>query len=58
MKIHYNVVTQTATVDVTPQELGQITPEAVKGIVRMVIDAIKDVRATLPILDWRKAVEP
>lgn len=58
MKINYNVVTQNVSVELTPQDMGQITPEIVHGIVKMVVDAIKQVGAALPIQDWRKAVEP
>ena len=58
MKIGYNVATQAVTIEATPREIGELTPELVRGLVKLAVDAIKDVRAALPDVEWNRPVAP
>lgn len=61
MKISYHLATQTVTVDVTPEEVGALTPAVAEGLVRGLLDLLKEAGATLvpgPVRPTGEAEEP
>ena len=56
MRIAYHLPTQTVTVDLTPEEVGELTPAVVEGLAHSLLRMLKEAGAT--VLPFAPASSP